>query len=188
MPPTPEEQLKTMIGNMPEKTGKSLEEWHAVLDQSGLSKHGELMKLLKGEHGVSHGFANTIVQLYRQQKEAAPSSDDGLVDAQYAGDKASLRPIYEAIIAAVGTLGDDVEVSPKKTYVSLRRNKQFALIQPSIKTRVDLGLNLADAEPGERLEQAGSWNSMCSHRIRLSAPDEVNEEVRQWLQRAYDQS
>lgn len=185
---TVNEQLQTMIDNMPEKTGKSLDEWLAILDKSGLSKHGDIMKLLKGEHGVTHGFANTITQLYRQRKEGAPTSDKGLVEAQYEGAKADLKPIYDALIAAANKLGKDVEVAPKKTYVSLRRNKQFAIVQPSTKTRVDLGLNLSDVDTSDRLEAAGSWNSMCSHRIRLTSADEVDAQVSQWLAQAYEQN
>ena len=89
---------------------------------------------------------------------------------------------------AANKLGKDVEVAPKKTYVSLRRNKQFAIVQPTTKTRVDLGLNLSDVDTSDRLEAAGSWNSMCSHRIRLTSADEVDEQVSQWLAQAYEQN
>lgn len=68
---------------------------------------------------------------------------------QYAGDKSGLRPIYEAVVAAVRTFGDDVEIAPKKTSVSLRRSKQFALVQPSTRTRVDLGIQLKGVEPAK---------------------------------------
>lgn len=188
MAATPQEQLQTMIDNLPEKTGKSLQEWYVIIDKSGKEKHGEIMKVLKGEHGVTHGFANTITQLYRQQKEGAPTSDKDLVDAQYANEKEALLPIYDAVIAAAEALGSDVEVAPKKTYVSLRRNKQFAIVQPTTKTRVDLGLNLSGVEPADKLEAAGSWNSMCTHRIRLESVDDVDDNVRQWLTQAYEQN
>jgi hypothetical protein len=76
--------------------------------------------------------------------------------------------------------------SPKRTYVSLRRNKQFALVQPSTKTRVDVGLVLPDPDQGSRLEPAGSWNSMCTHRVRIESADEVDQELMGWLKEAYD--
>ena len=75
MSPYVEEQLNTMIKNMPEKTGKSIEEWFAVLKEANLAKHGEMMKLLKVEYSVTHGFAGTIVQLYRQNLECGPPSE-----------------------------------------------------------------------------------------------------------------
>lgn len=180
-------QLQTMIDNMPEKTGKSLEEWFGIIAAAGPEKHGQIMKLLKGEHGVTHGYANTISMLYRQ-RESGPPAEVDLVDAQYAGAKESLRPIYEAVLATVTTFGDDVEVAPKKTYVSLRRSKQFAIVQASTKTRVDLGLNLKDVDATERLEGGKVFSGMCTHRIRLSSAEDVDAQVEGWLKEAYEQA
>ena len=76
------------------------------------------------------------------------------------------------------SLGTDVELSPKKAYVSLRRNKQFALIQPSTATRLDLGLNLKGVEPAGKLEASGSFNAMCSHRIRFTSTADIDDKVK----------
>ena len=114
---------------------------------------------------------------------AAP--EDDLVAAQYAG-KEELRPIYDAIAKAVQGFGNDVELAPKKAYVSLRRARQFGLVQPSTKTRVDIGIQLKGVAPGERLEKSGSFNAMVSHRVRLSEAGEVDNELVGWLKDAYD--
>ena len=108
--------LQTMINNMPEKTGKSLEEWKALLKTKSFAKHSEAVNYLKKEHQVTHGFANTIVSL---SKEASNSPDD-LVVNQYKG-KEVLKPIYEKLIASVSGFGKDVKITPKKTEVSLDR-------------------------------------------------------------------
>jgi hypothetical protein len=179
-------QLQTMIDNMPEKTGKSLEAWCAEIQKTGLEKHGEIMKLLKDEHGVTHGFANTITILYRQHAEGGPPAEEDLVAAQYAGPKAGLKPIYDDVIKTVESFGKDVEVAPKRTYVSLRRSKQFGLVQPSTKTRLDIGLNLKDVEPQGKLEAGGSFNAMCTHRIRIEEPGDFDAEVKDWLKKAYE--
>ena len=179
---TPNDQVATMIANLPDKTGKTLEEWLAVVAKSGLQKHGTIVKHLKSDHGVTHGFANLIAH---QALNPAPSSNDALLDAQYAGPKAELRPVLDAIISAVEAFGPDVELSPKKTYMSLRRKKQFGLVQPSTRTRVDLGINLKGVEPTGRLEASGSFNAMVSHRIRLETPADVDRDVVDWLKRAY---
>lgn len=173
----------TMLRNLPEKTGKSLSAWHKLLKQSSLDKHGALVKFLKTEHGVTHGFANLIVVKYLDAGTPAAGS---LVEAQYAGPKADLKPIYDALIKAVSSFGNDVEIAPKKSYVSLRAKKQFGLIQPSTKTRVDLGLNLADAKTTTRLEKSGSFNAMVSHRVRLESTDDVDQQLIKWLKRAYE--
>lgn len=181
-------QLQTMIDNMPAKTGRSLAEWFQLLAPTGLQKHGDILKLLKGDHGVTHGYANTISILYRQQAAGGPPAGDDLVAAQYGGGKETLIPIYEAIVAAVSAFGADVEVAPKKTYVSLRRKKQFAIVQPSTRTRVDLGLNLKGVAGTERLAEGNAFGGMCTHRVPLTSPDEVDQELIAWLKMAYDQS
>lgn len=181
-------QLQTMIDNMPEKTGKSLAAWYDVIAAAKLAKHGEIMKLLKGEHGVSHGYANTISILYRQKLAGGAPAEGDLVAKQYAGAKAGLRPIYEAVLSAVAQFGSDVEVAPKKTYVSLRRNKQFAIVKAATQSRVDLGLNLKGVDPTERLEGGNVFSGMCTHRVRLTSPADVDPEVTNWLKEAYSQS
>ncbi len=122
---------------------------------------------------------------------AVPSSRAGsgdLIAAQYAGAKAALQPIYDALIKAVEKFGNDVEISPKKAYVSLRRNKQFAIVQPSTKTRVDVGVNLKDVEATDRLEASGSFNAMVSHRVRVTENSGVDKQLIGWLKKAYEQS
>lgn len=190
MATSPDDQARTMIANLKNKTGRTIEQWMAVLEGREGEKHGQIVKHLKGDHGVTHGFANLIAHAFRDGgvEPAAAGGGDvptvDLVEAQYAG-KESLRPIYDAILAHVEAFGDDLEVAPKKSYVSLRRSRQFALVQPSTKTRVDLGLRLDGVEPEGRLEVAGSWNSMVSHRVRLTDPDQVDADVRRWLEAAY---
>ena len=182
MPKTPEEMAAAMIANMKDKTGKTLPQWLKLAKASGAAKHGELVKHLKSEHALTHGFANLVAH------EAFANKDEDPVAAQYAGDKKALEPIYDALVRAAKKLGKDVDVSPKKTYVSLRRAKQFALIQPSTKTRVDLGLNLKGVKPSGRLEASGSFNSMCTHRVRLTAKGDVDAEVARWLADAYERA
>ena len=89
-------------------------------------------------------------------------------------------------MVAKKTLGDDVGIAPKKAYVSLRRNKQFAIIQPSTKSRIDVGINLKGVEPEGRLEKSGSFNAMVSHRVRITSPKEVDAELEHWLKSAYE--
>lgn len=182
----PDPQVQTMIDSLPGKTGRELEEWFAVLEESGLEKHGEMLKLLKGAHGMSHGYANTVAILFRERAAGGPPPADSLVDAQYAGAKADLRPIYEALLQEVRRLGGDVEVAPKKTYVSLRRSKQFAIVQPSTRTRIDLGLNLRGVTGTDRLVEGNAFGGMCTHKVGLQSAADLDDEVKGWLRSAYD--
>jgi hypothetical protein len=188
MAKSPEEMKAAMIAGLREKTGKSLDEWLAILRASGLSKHKEFMTLLKGEHGFTHGFANLIALQALQSDSHTAADTDALVEAQYTGSKAGLRPVYDALIAAVRKFGPDVEVSPKKAYVSLRRRKQFGIVQPSTATRLDVGINLKGVEPAGRLEPSGSFNAMVSHRVRVAKPGDLDRELLGWLRQAYDAS
>lgn len=182
---TVDEATQTMIQNLQTKTGKSLAEWVAIARSFGLSKHREILNRLKDEHGLTYGYAN-LVAIKALEQDDEPKEADDLVAAQYAGAKAGLLPVYEALVTAVNQFGPDVELAPKKAYVSLRRNKQFGIIQPSTASRVDVGINLKDALPTERLEKSGSFNAMVSHRVRLSSVADVNDELIGWLRQAYD--
>jgi len=175
--------LQTMINNMPEKTGKKLEDWIQILAKEKFEKHSLAVKHLKTEHGLTHGFANTIVTLSKDNNQ---SSED-LVLNQYKG-KESLKPIYEQLISTVEKFGSDVVITPKKGSVSLIRKRQFALIKPATKTRVDLGLKLKDVENQGCLESSGPFGTMCTHRIQLKAVSDINSEVVNWVKAAYDKS
>ena len=175
--------LQTMIANMPEKTGKSLDQWKALLKSKTFEKHSQAVKFLKEEHGVTHGFANTIVTLSKNEA----TSDKDLVINQYKG-KEALLPIYKTLVEVITPFGDDVKVVPKKTGVSLVRNKQFALIKPATKTRIDLGLKLKDKPLTERLENSGPFGTMCTHRVKITSIEDVNAELIAWLQEAYEKA
>lgn len=175
--------LQTMIDNMPEKTGKSLDEWKAIVKEKAFSKHSEGVKFLKTDHNVTHGFANAIVALSKEEN----TSDSDLVDNQYQG-KENLYPIYEKLIVYVKTLGSDVTITPKKDSVSIIRKNQFVLIKPATKSRIDLGFKLKDKPTTERLENSGPFGAMCTHRVKLSDATEINEELKNWIKEAYSKS
>ena len=172
--------LQTMINNMPEKTGKSLDQWKVILKEKAFTKHSEGVKLLKSEYGVTHGFANTIVTL---SKEENNSSDD-LVTNQYKG-KESLFPIYKKLLPILKGFGNDVTITPKKTSVSVIRKRQFVLIKPATKTRIDLGLKLPNKPTTDRLGNSGPFGTMCTHRVQISSIDEIDGELIDWMQEAY---
>ena len=175
--------LQTMISNMPEKTGKSLEEWTKILKVKNFAKHGEAVKFLKAEHSVTHGFANTIVTLSKDNQEAP----DDLVTNQYKG-KEDLKPIYEKLVAEISKFGTDITNTPKKASVSMIRKRQFTLIKPATKTRIDLGLKLKDKPITERLENSGPFGTMCTHRVQLTSINDVDSELIDWLKEAYEKA
>lgn len=175
--------LQTMINNMPEKTGKPLEEWIKILKKESFTKHSEAVKFLKSTYEVTHGFANTIVTLSKKEE----SNEPDLVAFQYKG-KEILIPIYDQLISFMKSLGPDITISPKKGSVSIIRKRQFVLIKPATKTRIDLGLKLKDKPITERLENSGPFGTMCTHRVRISDVNEIDTELKDWIKEAYSKS
>ncbi len=185
MAKSPEEGMATLIQNLEAKTGKSIDAWVAIARGAKLSKHKEIVAFLKQDHGLTHGYANQVAIRALAAADAPVAGSTDLVEAQYQGAKAAMRPVYEAVVAAVRAFGSDVEFAPKKGYVSLRRSKQFGLIQPAT-TRVDVGLILKGVPAAGRLEESGSFNAMFTHRVRVASVAEVDPELIGWLRRAYD--
>lgn len=184
---SPDAAVETMVRKLEEQTGKSFDEWLAIARASKLTKAREILNFLKDEHGLTYGYAN-LIALKSLGSDAGSSNYDDLIAAQYSGAKAELKPIYDTLIDEVKKFGADVEIAPKKGYVSLRRKKQFAIFQPSTATRFDVGINLKGAPATARLEASGSFNSMVSHRVRLGSEKDIDKELIGWLRKAYDAS
>ena len=178
---------QTQIENIEKNTGKKLADWIGIVNKSGLSKHGELVKFLKEKHGFTHGNANLVVLFAKKSFAGAQGDDTDWIAEQYKG-KDDLKKWYDKIMSDVNKFGKDVEVAPKKAYVSLRRKKQFAIIQPSTKTRLDVGLNIKGVSPSGKVEAAGSWNAMCTHRIRIEDEKSINKDLISWIKKSYDQA
>lgn len=177
--------VAAMAANLLKNTGKSLDEWVEIARSSGLDKHGEIIKLLTDTHGLGHGYGNLIAHRLRGTAASMSDDRDALVEQQYAGAKAALRPIYDRLVGLIQGFGDDVQFVPMKVYVSVRRSKQFAILQPATNSRVDVGIKLKDAAAGGRLE-AGGFNGMVSHRVKVATADDVDDQLVGWLRAAYD--
>ena len=176
--------LATQLKNLETRSGKTLAQLHALVRKSGLAKHGQVRDLLKKDLGMGHGDANLVAALYFKAQEAPAAAGADPLDAIYAGPKAALRPIHEKLVAAIGKFGD-FEVAPKKAYVSLRRKKQFAMIGPGTKTRVDVGINMKGLPATERL-MALPPGGMCQYRVTVTDPKQVDAELLGWIRQAWD--
>jgi predicted transport protein len=144
-----------------------------------------MMKFLKEQHSLTHGFANLIALKTRGADAGSSESEDELITKQYKG-KEHFKPIYDKLLSEILKFGDDVEVAPKNANVSLRRKKQFALLHPITKTRFEIGINLKGQEPKGKLLPSG--NAMCTHRINLSDISEIDAEIIDWIKMAYERA
>lgn len=181
--------IENQLKNIEKKTGKSLAELTAVIQQSGLTKHGEIRQMLIDKFGLGYGDANSLVHYALKTSavhavEARGLTHDDVVDELYAGPKADLRPIHEKVMAVAQSFGE-FEIAPKKTYLSLRRKRQFAMVGPATKARVEVGLNMKGIEPTERLILLPP-GGMCNYKVNLTDPDQVDAELIGWMRTAFD--
>ncbi|NHA14205.1 DUF4287 domain-containing protein [Thioalkalivibrio sp. XN279] len=184
-----EQAAATQLANIEKRTGRSIHDLAALLRASGLAKHGEQVALLKRELGMGHGDANLLAHHVRKLDavaagQAGPATPADAVAALYSGKKAHLRPIHDKLMAAIRKFGA-FEEAPKKSYVSLRRKKQFAMIGPATNTQVEVGINLKGIEPTGGLV-ALPPKSMCDYKIRIGSADEVDKALLGWIRKAFD--
>ncbi len=167
-----------------EKTGKPLEHWIKVVLQSKVEKHKEIINFLKTKHGLTYGFAN-FVALKAKKSDAGSMDNTDLLTNQYAG-KENLQPIYNKLVSEIKKFSKELTITPKKDSVSFIRKKQFALIKPATKTRIDLGLKLTGKHTTKRLENSGPFGAMCTHRVQIISVADVDKELITWLKEAYE--
>lgn len=178
--------MATMIANIEKQTGKTFAALQEVVRKSPLTKHGELRSMMMEKFGLGHGQANTVVHLALKSDGASASvgrSPDAVLDEIYVDKKAGLRPIHDAVLAFLATLGDH-EAAPKKGYVSYRRKKQFLMVGPKTATAVELGFGAKSLPADARLKEMPP-NSMCRYTTRVSAPSELDALVRGWITQSY---
>ena len=171
--------IKSQLANIEKNYGHSIGALTEVIGKGGLTKHSEVVAMLKERYGMAHGAAHRVSLTARDhlasQNAASPTSV-----------ATGLEPLYDKLLSIAVALGPDVEQAQKKGYVSLRRRKQFAMLQPGARW-VNVGLVLPAVKPAARLESAAKWNALFSHRhrVRVHATSEVDAELRSWLLAAY---
>jgi hypothetical protein len=187
MPKSPKEMGEAIAKNLPAKTGRTFEQWVELTRREGLSSRRERIGWLKTEHGLGTVTATFIAADAEGRSIADTYADpDALLDTMYGGEKAPLRAIYDELAKAARKLGRDVELTVCKTYVGIRRGRQFGLIKPTTRTRVDLGLALPGVKPAGRLLNAGSIGSdRITHRIEIACKKDIDGEVLRWLKAAF---
>jgi hypothetical protein len=176
--------FQAYLDNIQAKTGKRPEEIVGLVRTQGLLKPAEVIAWLKSEFGLGHGHSMAIVALLRSEGQPARSADDK-VAAYFSGAKAKWRGAYDRLLDQVQGFGPDVAVSHASTYFSLvKGGRKFAIVQ-AVGERMDIGVKLKDAPAAGRLEEAGAWNAMVTHRVRIKDEGELDGEVPGWLKQAY---
>ncbi|HKI79484.1 MAG TPA: DUF5655 domain-containing protein [Ignavibacteriaceae bacterium] len=174
-----------MLNNLHTNTGKTLGQWVEIVRKQNFEKHGQIIEFLKEKHSFTHGFANMVAMKARGTDAGSVENKNELIDKQYNG-KEHFKPLYEKLIKEIKKFGKGIEIAPKIAYVSLRRKKQFAILQPATKSRFEIGINLKGQKPKGKLEAIKNSNAMCSHKINLADINDIDKEVIDWIKTAYN--
>jgi hypothetical protein len=188
--------LEAVVENLPKKTGRSLEDWIALIEREGPSGEKEQCAWLKSAHGLGGTSAGLIAQ--QAQGNGRENADGAYylklaskyVDDMYTAPKNDLRPIHDALIDLGLSMGKDVKICPCTTIVPLYRNHVFAQIKPTTRTRIDFGLALKGAKkkPPKRLIDTGGLKKgdRITHRFPITSLAEIDDEVREWTKIAFE--
>jgi len=188
--------VQKWIGELKEKTGRSLEEWMALIRKEGPKGEKELQAWLKAKHKLGTNNAAWMAEraVGKGGEDDSPetylSAAARYVEEQYSGAKEALRPLYEELLKLGKAMGSDAKACPCQTIVPLYRRHVFAQIKPTTNSRIDLGLALARYKgrlPKRLIDTGGlAKKDRITHRIPLSSPEEIDGEVKKWLKTAYD--
>jgi hypothetical protein len=186
---TPDEMMGAVTASLAARTGRSLEEWVALVQASGIDPldQNAVRRWLRVEHGVPQNSQWAIADAAARAAGWVRPTVEEYIDSQYRGAKAALRPIYDALAGAIVRLGDDVSVEGRGGYTPFVRGRQFAAVAAAARDRVDLGLRFTDAPASGRL-QPSSGPGQATHKIALRSVAEVDDEVLHLVRLAYDQN
>ena len=181
--------MSAVIGSLADRTGRSLEEWLALVDASGIDPldQNAVRRWLKSEHGVPQNSQWAIADAAARAAGWVRPSVEEYIDRQYQGAKAPLRPIYDTLARAIFGLGDDVSVEGRGGYTPFVRARQFAAVAAAARDRVDLGLRFTDPPESARL-QPSTGPGQATHKIALRTVADVDAEALHLVRLAYDQN
>lgn len=182
---------QTQLANIQTKTGNTLEQIRGMIAERGLTKHGEIRKWLIEKFQLGYGDADMLVHFARETDgqsaaEAGNLSMEDVLAQLYSGTKENLRPLHDQLVKEIEKFGE-FSMIPKKGYISLRRKRQFAMLGPGSKNRLEIGLNLKGFEGTDRLI-AQTNNLMCQFKVFITKSEEVDPELMLWIKLAYQAS
>ena len=190
------EMIQKWVAELKEKTGRTLEEWIALVRTEGPKDEKSRREWLKTKHKFGTNSASGIAERADGKGREEDTPEAYLkaavlyVEEQYAGRKENLRPIYDELLKLGKSLGDDVKACPCKTIVPLYRKHVFAQIKPTTNTRIDLGFALTHYKgklPKRLMDTGGlAKKDRITHRIELKSTAEIGGEVKKWLKTAYE--
>lgn len=182
------------IGELKQKTGRTLDEWLKFIKKEGPPTEKDRRDWLKNELGLATNTAWWLAERSVGKGEDAGDPDAYLTAAEkyvkemFAGKKAAMRPIYDALLKLGLSIGKEAKACPCQTIVPLYRNHVFAQIKPTTLTRIDFGLALGNFKTPKRLIDTGGYakKDRITRRFEITSLKDIDDEVKRWLKVAYD--
>jgi hypothetical protein len=166
------------------RTGKGLVEWNRRI-RAGRFRDARHLRSWLSKHGVTGYAQQLLVMECFGYPEHVLTTGTRLIADQYA-DRPALRPILDALVKAAQA-GGPVVVQARKTFVALSTARRtFARVQPTTRTRVDLGLRLDGQHAGGRLRP--NRHDTMRLRVGLASASDVDSVVIGWIHGARRQS
>ena len=168
---------KEFMDGLAEQTGKDLKTWLRTIDGFSNKKRNEVIAWLKSDHGFGHMNASLLAGIHANGGKPVYARTDDLLENQFA-KAADIRPLYDAFIAFVSANFPAASILPKKTYVSVLENREFAAVNIKPK-ELRIGLDLGDRPFDERIEKAKLTGPMprISHMFVLTDPKQLDESI-----------
>jgi hypothetical protein len=186
--------VQDWIAALPTKTGKTLEQWLQIIHKEGPPTEKERRDWLKAKF---HFGTNTAWWLAERAEGKGTEDGDAkaylaaaerYVEEMFAGAKAGLRPLYDALLKLGLSVGKDAKACPCQTIVPLYRHHVFAQIKPATRTRIDLGFSLKGQKPPARFIDTGgaAKGDRITHRVPFQSVNDIDDQIKKWLKVAYD--
>jgi hypothetical protein len=182
------------IGDLKQKTGRSLDEWMTLIKKEAPAEEKDRRDWLKSKFELGTNSASWLAErsLGKGEEVSDPEqylqAAEGYVETMFSGKKASLRPIYDALLKLGLSMGKEAKACPCQTIVPLYRKHVFAQIKPTTQTRIDFGLALGNLNPPRRLIDTGGYakKDRITHRFEITSLKDIDDDVKRWLKVAYD--
>lgn len=176
---------KEFMDGLTKETGKDLKTWMKTIDGFRSKKRPDVIAWLKTEHGFGHMNASMLAAIHANGGKPVYQSTDCLLDAQFE-KAADMRPLYEAFLDFVKKNFPNSSVLPKKTYVSILENREFAAVNIKAK-ELRIGLDLGDRPFDKKIEKAKLSGPMprISHMFVLIDADQLDSGIVEALKQSY---
>lgn len=176
---------KEFMDGLAKSTGKDLKTWMKTIDGFGSKKRNEVIAWLKSEHGFGHMNASLLAGIHANNGKPVYASTDDLLENQFA-KAADVRPLYEAFIAFVAKNFPNSTILPKKTYVSVLENREFAAVNikpKELRIGFDLGERPFDATVSK--SKLSGPMPRISHMIVLTDAAQLDNSVVELLKQSH---